>query len=65
VELTLPFNFTGFPAISIPCGFSKAGLPIGMQLVGRPFTESVLLRVAQQYQQESDWHQRLPPAAAQ
>ena len=64
LDLTLPFNFTGYPAISIPCGFSKAGLPIGMQLVGRPFTESVLLRVAHQYQQETDWHRRTPPVAA-
>jgi len=64
LDLTLPFNFTGYPALSIPCGFSKAGLPIGMQLVGRPFSESVLLRAAHQYQQETDWHKRMPPAAA-
>jgi aspartyl-tRNA(Asn)/glutamyl-tRNA(Gln) amidotransferase subunit A len=64
LDLTLPFNFTGYPALSIPCGFSKAGLPIGMQLVGRPFTESILLRVAHQYQQETEWHERMPPAAA-
>ncbi|MGE5195169.1 MAG: amidase [Deltaproteobacteria bacterium] len=64
LDLTLPFNLTGYPAISIPCGFSKAGLPIGMQLVGRPFAESVLLRAAHQYQQETDWHRRTPPAAA-
>jgi aspartyl-tRNA(Asn)/glutamyl-tRNA(Gln) amidotransferase subunit A len=63
LDLTLPFNFTGYPAISIPCGFSKAGLPIGMQLVSRPFSESALLRVAHQYQQETDWHKRTPPPA--
>lgn len=61
LDLTLPFNLTGYPAISIPCGFSKAGLPIGMQLVGRPFTESVLLRAAHQYQQETEWQIRTPP----
>jgi aspartyl-tRNA(Asn)/glutamyl-tRNA(Gln) amidotransferase subunit A len=60
LDLTLPFNLTGYPAISIPCGFSKAGLPIGMQIVGRPFTENTLLRVAHQYQQETDWHDRMP-----
>ncbi len=60
LDLTLPFNLTGYPAISIPCGFSKSGMPIGMQLVGRPFTESVLLRVAHQYQQETDWHRKMP-----
>jgi aspartyl-tRNA(Asn)/glutamyl-tRNA(Gln) amidotransferase subunit A len=58
LDLTLPFNLTGYPAISIPCGFSKAGMPIGMQLVGRPFSESVILRAAYQYQQETDWHTR-------
>jgi aspartyl-tRNA(Asn)/glutamyl-tRNA(Gln) amidotransferase subunit A len=63
LDLTLPFNLTGYPAITIPCGFSKSGMPIGMQLVGRPFTESVLLRAAHQYQQETDWHLRKPPAA--
>lgn len=61
LDLTLPFNLTGYPAISVPCGFSKAGLPIGMQLVGKPFAENVLLRAAHQYQQETDWHTRLPP----
>jgi aspartyl-tRNA(Asn)/glutamyl-tRNA(Gln) amidotransferase subunit A len=64
LDLTLPFNLTGYPAISIPCGFSKAGLPIGMQLVGRPFTENVVLRAAHQYQQETDWHTRTPPDSA-
>lgn len=63
LDLTLPFNLTGYPAVTIPCGFSKSGMPIGMQLVGHPFTESVLLRAAHQYQQETDWHLRKPPAA--
>ncbi|MBI3863985.1 MAG: amidase [Planctomycetia bacterium] len=60
LDLTLPFNLTGYPAISNPCGFSKSGLPIGMQLVGRPFSESTVLRVAHQYQQETEWHARFP-----
>lgn len=60
LDLTLPFNLTGCPAISVPCGFSQAGLPIGMQLVGKHFTESVLLRAAHQYQLETDWHRRTP-----
>lgn len=64
LDLTLPFNFTGYPALSIPCGFSKANLPIGLQLVGKPWTESVLFRFAHQYQQETDWHRRLPPTVA-
>lgn len=63
LDLTLPFNFTGHPAVSIPCGFTKSNLPIGMQLVGKPFAESMLFRFASQYQQETDWHRRVPPAA--
>jgi aspartyl-tRNA(Asn)/glutamyl-tRNA(Gln) amidotransferase subunit A len=64
LDLTLPFNLTGYPAMSIPCGFSKAGLPIGVQVVGRPFTENVLLRAAHHYQQATDWHTRTAPGAA-
>jgi aspartyl-tRNA(Asn)/glutamyl-tRNA(Gln) amidotransferase subunit A len=62
LDLTLPFNFTGHPALSLPCGFARAGLPIGMQLVGRPFGEATILRLAHHYQQATDWHKRLPPA---
>lgn len=58
LDLTLPFNFTGHPAVSVPCGFSPNGLPIGMQLVGKPFGESMILRVAHQYQRDTDWHTR-------
>jgi len=57
------FNMTGSPAFSIPCGFSMAGLPIGMQVVGRPFDEPTVLRVADAYQRITDWHVRRPPAA--
>jgi aspartyl-tRNA(Asn)/glutamyl-tRNA(Gln) amidotransferase subunit A len=61
--LLLPLNLSGHPALSLPCGFSREGLPIGMQLVGKPFDEQTILRVAHQYQQRTDWHRRLPPAA--
>lgn len=50
------FNYLGLPALSIPCGFSSAGLPIGFQLVGRPFSEMVLFRVGQAYQGATSWH---------
>jgi aspartyl-tRNA(Asn)/glutamyl-tRNA(Gln) amidotransferase subunit A len=60
-RFTGPFNLTGLPAISIPCGFTSAGLPIGLQLVGRWFDEGTLLRVAHAYQQATDWHTRVPP----
>ena len=55
-------NYLGLPALSLPCGFDGNGLPIGMQLVGRPFQESDLLHVGAAYQLHSDWHARRPPA---
>ena len=58
--LLLPFNLSGHPAMAVPCGLSQEGLPIGMQLVGRPFDEATILRVAHQYQQRTDWHRRFP-----
>lgn len=61
--LLLPLNLSGHPALSLTCGFSQDGLPIGMQLVGKPFDEATILRVAHQYQEKTDWHQRLPPVA--
>ena len=56
-----PYNLTGFPAISIPCGFSDTGMPIGLQLAGRPFDELTVLRTAHAYEQATDWHKRRPP----
>ena len=58
---TRPINYLGLPAISVPCGFSASGLPIGFQLVGRPYSESLLLQVAHAYQVVTDWHRRIPP----
>jgi aspartyl-tRNA(Asn)/glutamyl-tRNA(Gln) amidotransferase subunit A len=63
IRLTRPFNFSGHPACSVPCGFSTAGLPIGMQFVGRPFDEATVLRVADAYQRATDWHARRPVLA--
>jgi aspartyl-tRNA(Asn)/glutamyl-tRNA(Gln) amidotransferase subunit A len=57
-----PANFTGLPAISIPCGFTREGLPIGLQLIGRAFDESTLLRVAFSYERAHDWRARHPRA---
>ena len=59
-SFTRPFNITGQPAISIPCGFSAQGLPIGLQLVGRPFEDAVVLRAAHAYEQATPWHHRHP-----
>ena len=58
---TSPSNATGLPAMSVPCGFTEAGLPIGMQLIGRPFEEALLLQVASGYEAVSPSHGRRPP----
>ncbi|MBI3604201.1 MAG: Asp-tRNA(Asn)/Glu-tRNA(Gln) amidotransferase subunit GatA [Nitrospirae bacterium] len=55
---TISVNLAGNPAISIPCGFSKTGLPIGLQLIGRPFEEETVLRGAYAYEQATDWHKK-------
>ena len=57
---TIPANLAGIPAISIPCGFSKSGLPIGLQLMGKAFDEEMLLRVSYTYEQNTEWHLRKP-----
>ncbi|MEI9479792.1 MAG: amidase [Deltaproteobacteria bacterium] len=60
-QYTRPFNLNGFPAITVPCGFSDAGLPIGLQLAGRPLEEETVLRTADAYERSTDWHRRRPP----
>jgi len=57
---TIPFNLTGSPALSVPCGFTAAGLPVGMQLVGRAFDEGTLFRIGHAYEQATEWHTRRP-----
>jgi aspartyl-tRNA(Asn)/glutamyl-tRNA(Gln) amidotransferase subunit A len=60
LRLMRPFNLTGLPAIAIPCGFTSTGLPIGLQIAGKPFDEATVLRVAHAYEQQTDWHRRQP-----
>jgi aspartyl-tRNA(Asn)/glutamyl-tRNA(Gln) amidotransferase subunit A len=60
LRFTRPFNFSGHPACSVPCGFTDAGLPVGMQLVGRPFDEVTVLRAADAFQRLTDFHARRP-----
>jgi len=60
-RLTYPFNLTGVPAISLPCGFDSRNLPIGLQIAGPPFSEQVILSLARAYEQRHDWKDRLPP----
>ena len=58
---TRPFNYLGLPAISVPCGFDPQGCPIGLQIAGRPFAEARVMKVADAYQRDTDWHTRQPP----
>ncbi len=60
-RLTRPHNICGIPTVSIPCGFSTDGLPIGMQLAARPFEDALALQVAYAYEQATSWHTRRPP----
>ena len=56
-----PFNLTGLPTLSVPCGFSENGLPISLQLVGKPFDEVTVLRAGYTYQQHMKWYEKRPP----
>ena len=60
---TLPVNLAGLPGLSVPCGFSAAGLPIGLQLIGRPLAEATILTAAYAYEQATDWRKRKPSLA--
>ena len=57
---TVPVNLAGIPGITIPCGFSSAGLPIGLQIIGKPFDEETVLRVAYAFEQHTEYHRRKP-----
>ena len=59
-KFTRPINYLGLPSLSIPAGFTKAGLPVGMQLVGRAFDEAMLFRIGAAFQRATDFHARVP-----
>ena len=59
-SFTNPFNLTGLPAISVPCGFTQGELPVGLQIVAQPFEESMALGVAYAFEQATEWHKRRP-----
>jgi aspartyl-tRNA(Asn)/glutamyl-tRNA(Gln) amidotransferase subunit A len=58
---TEPFDLTGLPALVVPCGIAADGLPMSLQIVGRPFDEAGVLKVGHAFQQASDWHTLRPP----
>ena len=62
-RFTAPFNLSGLPALSIPCGFTKEGLPIGLQIVSRAWNEAGVLRTGYTFQQATDWHKMKPQIA--
>lgn len=61
---TRPFNVLGLPTISVPCGFTSAGLPIGLQITAAPWREDIVLALAHQYEQSAGWHKRSPQPAS-
>jgi aspartyl-tRNA(Asn)/glutamyl-tRNA(Gln) amidotransferase subunit A len=63
VRNTMPFNVFGIPAINVPCGFSRGGLPIGLQIVSFRLAEAAVLALAHAYEQATEWHRREPPIA--
>src|ERR1700722_2486562 len=62
-RFTRPVNYLGLPSLSIPTGFTKSGLPVGMQLIGRSFDEATLLRIGAAFQRATDFHARVPKPA--
>jgi aspartyl-tRNA(Asn)/glutamyl-tRNA(Gln) amidotransferase subunit A len=61
---TIPVNLAGLPGMSVPCGFDSAGLPIGLQLIGKPWDEETLFKVGAAYEGATEWHTRHPTIAA-
>jgi aspartyl-tRNA(Asn)/glutamyl-tRNA(Gln) amidotransferase subunit A len=60
-SFTNPFNLANVPALSVNCGFTSQNLPVGLQVIGKPFDEATLFQVAHAYEQVTDWHTRRPP----
>jgi aspartyl-tRNA(Asn)/glutamyl-tRNA(Gln) amidotransferase subunit A len=63
-RLCAPFNISGLPAISVPCGFSPEVMPVGLQIIGKPFDEQTVLRVADAFERKTQWHLEHPEIAA-
>jgi aspartyl-tRNA(Asn)/glutamyl-tRNA(Gln) amidotransferase subunit A len=63
MRYTAPWNLLGLPAVVVPCGFSREGLPVSIQIVGRAFDDATVLRLARAYERVTDWHTRRPDPA--
>ena len=63
-RFTAPFNLSGLPALSVPCGFTQSGLPIGLQIISRAWADSKVLAAGYAYEQATEWHLQIPPLAA-
>ena len=63
IRNTLPYDVLGLPTISVPCGFTRAGLPIGVQITGPRLGEARVYALAHAYEQATDWHKREPALA--
>jgi amidase len=61
LRFTAPYNFNGAPTLTVPCGFTRDGLPLSLQFVGKPLGEAALCRLGQAYEQATAWHTRQPP----
>jgi aspartyl-tRNA(Asn)/glutamyl-tRNA(Gln) amidotransferase subunit A len=59
-RLTYPYNLTGLPAVTVPCGFDQQGLPIGLQIAGRPLEDAKVLQAAHAYEAAHDWKDQRP-----
>ncbi len=59
-RFTAPFNLAGLPALSLPCGFTKEGLPIGLEIVSRPWADAKVLNLGYAFEQATEWHKQLP-----
>ncbi|MCI0553563.1 MAG: amidase, partial [Anaerolineae bacterium] len=59
-RFTAPFNLTGLPALSLPCGFTQSGLPIGLQIVSRAWGDAKALNAGYAFEQATEWHERVP-----
>lgn len=64
VSATCPFNLTGQPALTVPCGWSSKGLPLALQIVGKPFDESTVLQIGHAYETHASWHGKRPPISS-